>query len=714
MQARFLLTVVACASLGVHAALAQPASPVTFARHIAPIVFTRCAPCHHEGGPGPFELTSYATVKQRATLIASVVKKRLMPPWKAEPGYGGEFVGQYPLTAGEIDLIQRWVEAGAPEGDARDLPALPKWTSGWQLGQPDQVLTFAEPYILPAEGTDVLRIFVVPIPLGAKRWVKGLEFRPGNPRVVHHANIRIDRTTRSRELDERDPAPGSDGLMANSAVYPDGHFLGWAPGQVAPLLPKGLAWTLDPGTDLVVELHMQPTGKPETVAPSFGFYYTNDPPDRTPAMLRLGRQDIDIPAGTSDYTITDSYTLPVDAEVHAVQPHAHYRAREIRGTATLPDGSTRWLIFIKDWDFRWQHVFRYVKPIALPRGTTLTMRYTYDNSAANPRNPQRPPERTYWGQRSSDEMGNLWIQLQPRNDRDLETLNADFRPKAARDDTAGYEMMLRRDPLNIAYHNDAALLYLELNRPALAVAHFASAAELQPQSAMACFNLGAALARAGRADEAVAAYGDAIRLKPDYAAAHNNLGNTVAALGRLDEAAGHYADALRIDARDATTHNNFGVTLEALGRTGDALRQFQDAIGLDAEYAEPRYNLGRALAAGGSLTSGVEQLRRAASLRPDWVPALAELARWLAIADEPLRDPREAVRLAERAAALSGRRDPVVLDVLAMAYAARGQFDRAIATAQSALDADPKAAGAAAVAARLELYKQRQPYRHPR
>src|SRR4029077_15934709 len=156
-----------------------------------------------------------------------------------------------------------------------------------------------------------------------------LEFRPGDPRVVHHANIRIDRTRRSRELDEQDPEAGYEGLMANSAEYPDGHFLGWTPGQIAPLLPKGLAWLLTPGTDLVVELHLQPSGKPERIQPSFGLFFTNDPPERIPFMLRLGSESIDIAAGAKDYTVIDSYELPVDAEIQAVQPHAHYRAREI-------------------------------------------------------------------------------------------------------------------------------------------------------------------------------------------------------------------------------------------------------------------------------------------------------------------------------------------------------------------------------------------------
>ena len=162
---------------------------------------------------------------------------------------------------------------------------------------------------------------------------------------------------------------------------------------------------------------MQPSGKPEAVSPSIGLYFGDQAPTRTPAMLRLGRQNIDIPAGDARYTVSDSYLLPVDVEVEAVQPHAHYRLRDVHGVATLPDGTTKALIDIKDWDFRWQHVYRFVTPLRLPKGTRLSMQYTYDNSAANARNPQRPPARARWGQRSSDEMGDLWIQVLTRDER---------------------------------------------------------------------------------------------------------------------------------------------------------------------------------------------------------------------------------------------------------------------------------------------------------
>ena len=303
---------------------------VTFTKDIAPLLFDRCGVCHHPEGPAPFSLLTYAAARQRARLIANVTKSRLMPPWKSEPGYG-EFVGQRHLSDAEIDLIQRWAAGGAPEGDPRDLPPPPTWTAGWQLGNPDLVVSLPKPYTVRADGPDFSRTFVLPLPVTTVRYVKGFEFRPGNSAVVHHANIRIDRTPGSRRLDEADPAPGYQGLLLFSAVYPDGHFLGWTPGQVAPLLPRGLAWRLNPGTDLVVEIHFVPTGKAEVVQPSIGLFFTDEPPERTPAMLRLGRQNIDIAAGQKDYVTTDSFVLPVDVEVLAVQPHAHYRAREKSG-----------------------------------------------------------------------------------------------------------------------------------------------------------------------------------------------------------------------------------------------------------------------------------------------------------------------------------------------------------------------------------------------
>jgi len=552
---------------------------VTFTKDVAPILFARCVECHQPGGAAPFSLLTYESARPRASLIASATRRGFMPPWKADAD-SSEFVGQPHLTAAEIDVFQRWADGGAIEGDPRALPPPPRISAGWQLGKPDLIVTLPHSYTLPADGVDVFRIFVVPLPVDRVRYVRGLEFRPGNPAVVHHANLRIDRTATSRRFDERDPQPGYDGLLAHTATYPDGHFLGWTPGQVAPLLPKGLAWRLDPGTDLVAELHMQPSGKPEAVQPSIGLYFSDDPPARTPMMLRLGRQNIDIPPGEKQYTITDSFVLPVDVEVEAVQPHAHYRARQVRGTATLPDGSTRTLITIPDWDFRWQHVYRYATPFTLPKGTTLAMRYTFDNSAENPRNPQQPPARVFWGQRSRDEMGDLWIQVLPRNARDLATLTDAFRPKVLAEDVIGYEREIARDPSSLALHDDVAQLYLELGRTSQAIAHFESSATIAPRSAAAHFNLGTALTVAERFDEAVDQYQEALRIDPGYPRAHNNLGTIFLRRGRNADAMAHFQEAVRLEPRNVEARSNLSIAYAASGDFERAIETAQAALAL--------------------------------------------------------------------------------------------------------------------------------------
>ena len=672
--AAVLLAAAAFASIRVRA-IQAPVEQVTFARDVAPIIFDHCGMCHHPNGSAPFSLLTYAAAKQRATQIAAVTKSRFMPPWKSEPGYG-EFIGQRHLREAELGVLQQWVAGGAPEGDSRSL-AQPHWTEGWQIGQPDLIVTLSRPFLLPADGTDVSRVFVIPLPVNSTRYVRGLEFRPGNPKVVHHANIRIDRTPASRQLDDQDPAPGYEGLILGSAVYPDGHFLGWTPGQIAPLLPKGLAWRLTPGTDLVVEVHMRPSGKNEIVDPSIGLFLGDDTPERTPAMLRLGRQDIEIAAGQKDYTVTDSFVLPVDVEVQAVQPHAHYRAREVRGVATLPDGTAKPLIYIKEWDFRWQHVYRYVTPLALPKGTTLAMRYTYDNSAENSRNPQQPPEKVLWGQWANDEMGDLWIQVLTRGDRDLQTLNAAFRPKAMAEDIVGYETMIRKDPSKVSLHDDVAVLYLEQGRAKEAAAHFEASARLNPLSAAAHYNLATALTLNGQLDAAIEQFKQALKIRPDYALAHNNLGDV----------------------------------LLRMGNPTDALEHFREALRLDPAYAEAHYNIGSVSRWRGELGEAISEFREAVRLKPDWAPAVASLAWLLATApDAALREANQAIVLAERAADLTGRKDASVLDVLASAYAAANQFDRAIAASQEALALNPPEPLAAAIRQRQEKYRQHRAY----
>jgi len=686
----------------------------TFSRDVAPIVVSRCTRCHRPGEAAPFSLLTYEESRPWARSIKAQVLARQMPPWKPVAGYGGPFLDERRLTEEEIQTIAQWVDQGAPEGDPADLPRRAEGPADWQLGPPDLIVTMAEPFPLPADGPSVFRNFVIPIPITETRYVAALEYRPGNARVVHHANLRIDRTSSSRELDEADPLPGYEGRLSTGAQYPDGYFLGWTPGQSPRPAPSGMAWRLEPGSDLVVQVHMQPSGRSEMLQSSIGVYFTDDPPVRTPMMLRLGRHNIDIPPGEARYVTSDSYQLPVDVEVHVVQPHAHYRAREVKGFALLPDGTKRWLIYIDDWDFNWQDVYRYAEPLALPKGTIVGVEVTWDNSERNPRNPDRPPRRVFMGEDSTDEMGNLWIQVLTPSAADRQTLFADFRPKMLAEDASGYETMLVANPGDASLHTDAALISWDLGQADRAIAHYESAIAIEPDNVRTRYNFATLLAERRRFDEAAAHFRRAIALRPDHAEAHNNLGAVLWGQEKFGEAFGHFSEALRLDPTNVRAHNNVGHALASRGQMSEGIQHYREALRLDPDFADAHVNLARALAAQGRFDDAVRAQREARRAAPNWVVPMVDLAWLLATApDERVRRPDEAVPLAEQAAALTGRQHVAALDALAAAYAAVGRFEDAVAAVEAAV-ALAAAAGVPRVAdelrARLTQYRNREPF----
>jgi cytochrome c-type biogenesis protein CcmH/NrfG len=561
-------------------AAAAPAfgQQVTFNKDIAPLVWQNCATCHRPGQLGPFSLVTFEDIRPRAREIVRAVKSHAMPPWKPEPGHG-EFEGVRRLSDAQIALIERWVAQGSPQGDPNDLPSLPTWAAGWQLGEPDLVVAMPEPYVLKPGGTDVFRSFVVAIPLTTRKYVRAMEFHPGNFKSVHHANIKVDQTRLSRQWDEAEPGPGYEGGGSREARFPDGHFLGWTPGQSPRQLPPGMSWHIDPGSDLVIEMHLMPGATTEPIQASVGLFFTDEPPAKSPYMLRIGRQDIDIPPGDRGYVNADSYTLPVDVDVLGVQPHAHYLAREVRAFATLPDGTTRPLIFIKDWNFHWQDVYRYAKPLALPKGTTISMRYTYDNSDANPRNPNKPPKRVTFGQTSSSEMGSLWIQVLPHSTTDLDALDRDFSPKILADDIAGDEKWLQMNPGDARLRAELAMCYAEAGRLEDALKQLRAAEQLDP-TPLRKYDVGRLLLLMRRFPEAGAAFNQALALKPDMAESLYGLGVAFDGLGRLDEAADAYERALKLNLSFADAHFNLARVLAAQGKTADALLHYEKAVQL--------------------------------------------------------------------------------------------------------------------------------------
>jgi hypothetical protein len=528
----------------------RPAGTVTFSKHIAPIFLRRCATCHRPGQSAPFSLLSYADAAKRAKQIGKVTREHIMPPWLPEPGCC-DFAEERVLEADELGLIGQWIAEGAVEGNPADLLP-PKWTEGWQLGEPDLVIRMSEPYPIEAAGSDIYRNFVIPIPSSTRRYVKAVEFQPGNWKVVHHAAMKLDRTRQSRRRDENETGPGFAGMnFPESAENPGGHFLNWQPGKLPYLLPEEFAWTLEPDSDLVLQLHLQPTGKPETVQSSIGFYFSPTAPTKASFKLVFDWPAIDIAPGVTNYLITDRYVLPTDVDAVAVFPHAHYLATEMRADATLPDRSTKTLLHIRQWDFNWQGDYRYASPIFLPKGTTITMQFSYDNSTNNARNPSHPPKRVRTGWQTTDEMGELWLQVVPRNQSDLAMLARDYNLSGLQKLLRVYQQRIAAEPNDGKAYSQLGKTLFILGRQDEAVPHLKTATRLDPTNDEPHYLLGVVGRMKNDFAGAKVELEEALRLNPENFKAHGNLGLLLMNEGELIGAETHLHEALRLNPEDA-------------------------------------------------------------------------------------------------------------------------------------------------------------------
>jgi Tfp pilus assembly protein PilF/mono/diheme cytochrome c family protein len=566
---------------------AAPAPEVTYARDIAPMLRDNCVPCHHPGGAGPFSLETYDQVRRRARQIVKVTRTRYMPPWLPSPN-APEFADIRRLSDAQIASLAAWVAQGTKAGELSTLASPPAFHEGWQLGEPDLVLRAPVAWTVPADGPDVYRNFVFRVPLQASRFVKGLEILPGNRRVTHHANVLVDRSGWSRARDAEDPGVGFAGMdlqIASDRFDPDSHFLFWKPGTPPSWEPPDMPWRLDPGADLVLNAHFRPSGKPESVQPSLGIYFTDTPPRRFPMLLQLEHDGaLDIPPGVTDFTVSDELVLPVNVQLAAVYPHAHYLGREFEARAVRPDGGSVDLIRIRDWDPAWQGVFRYAHPIALPAGTRVSMRWRYDNSTSNPRNPHTPPVRVHAGDQATDEMGHLWLQVIP----------------ARREDQAVLQEAVMRHRL-----------------------------EKYPGDFSASVNLAAVLQTMGRVDEAIGLYRQAIRARPDVASVHNALGTALQARGAVAEAIAQFAEASRLDPRGTDAHYNWGNALLAMNRPQEAIPHFERVLRSTPSDAAALNDYGSALAMAGQWPRAAVVLARAVEAAPENGYAHYNLARVL-------------------------------------------------------------------------------------
>jgi hypothetical protein len=297
------------------------------------------------------------------------------------------------------------VDAGAPEGDPKDLPAPRQFAEGWTLGAPDRVLDPGEPFEVPARGKDIYRNFVLPYYSQDDQWVSAVEVSPGSSEVVHHVVLYLDPQGKSPALDKAQPGPGFTVFGVDAGFSPAVWLQGWAPGATPRFLPEGTAWKLPARSYLVIQVHYHSHGQAVKDRTRIGLHFARGPIDkRVRASAALSNLTFQIPPGAVRHGVKASVLLPADITMVSVWPHMHQLGREMKAGATLPDGRARPLVWIPEWDFNWQLMYTFKEPLKLPRGSRLDLLAAYDNSANNPNNPNRPPKRVAFGPQTTDEM----------------------------------------------------------------------------------------------------------------------------------------------------------------------------------------------------------------------------------------------------------------------------------------------------------------------
>ncbi len=358
-----------------------------YATQVAPLLQANCVECHRKGGIGPWSMSSHRRVANYADMIEEVLLTRRMPPWDPHPDYG-TFVDPQSLSREETQTLIRWVQAGAAMADGVEDPLeaplvpLPEW----RLGDPDVVLKLPEVQKIPATGVLDYRYIKAANPFTNDVWLSGMDIKPGNRKVVHHVILYAK-------------WPGAPEGGSDKGVF----FVGWAPGASVLRYPDGVAKKLPAAAELTFEVHYTTVGTEETDQSEIALYLADGPQERSAETRQAIQLDLDIPPGEANAEHVATYAFKKPATIYGLFPHMHFRGKWMRYELLLPDGRRETLLHVPRYDFQWQFSYYFEKPRRVPAGSWLLVTGAFDNSAANPANPD-PTRRVVFGEQSWDEM----------------------------------------------------------------------------------------------------------------------------------------------------------------------------------------------------------------------------------------------------------------------------------------------------------------------
>jgi hypothetical protein len=362
----------------------------TFSRDVAPIFFNNCSKCHRPGEVAPMSLLSYQEARPWAKSIARAVQNKEMPPFSGDSDHY-QWANDIRLDGDQIDTITRWVEQGAKEGDPADLPEAPTFSNGWTLGEPDLVITL-DPVDVPAAGEDIFPKQRHVLDLDEPKWVRAIEFLPGERKVTHHFQSTYN-------------SPSVAGGAGNTGI-----FAIWTAGMPPYVFPEGMGRTLNPGTTIQLDLHYHPMGEAATDVTRIGVYFGKGEMKKEVATIPVTNTGLRIPPGAEHHPENAHYLFDKDMQILALSPHMHVRGKAMKYELTHPDGTRETLLDVPDYDYNWQWLYYPTEPIDVPAGSRLDVTAVWDNSANNPANPDPTKEIIYRGDTFS-EMFNGFIEV---------------------------------------------------------------------------------------------------------------------------------------------------------------------------------------------------------------------------------------------------------------------------------------------------------------